>query len=180
MISSDKETIELLQLVKDSFPQKAELGISTLMQAGLSKVQAQRAFRQIVEPADVIPETIPTLDDDCKRTISPSLVARFCFAGSWQQGPRKWLNLSEMAKAAHSKKIVSTVQAQRKHWDGSAPNMYPDRQLTVFSVVPGEEENITYLLWIDGVSEPQIWDYVGQSENRYSSLNEYLKHIVAD
>ena len=85
-----------------------------------------------------------------------------------------------MAKAAHSKKIVSTVQAQRKHWDGSAPNMYPDRQLTVFSVVPGEEENITYLLWIDGVSEPQIWDYVGQSENRYSSLNEYLKHIVAD
>jgi hypothetical protein len=59
----------------------------------------------------------------------------------------------------------------------SAPAQFPGAQLSLFAIIGHPDDgDVIYWVWPrPDKGEPQLWQYFGQSENRYKSLGKYLE-----
>jgi hypothetical protein len=128
---------------------------------------------RVAPPVEV--KSLPTFDPRKKRPLSPMLRERFAFASSLTVGFRTWLAPGEMAKAMADRRVLMTHRAMREHWEGSAPNLYPDDALTLFTHDPELPEDPTYLVWKDPDREPEVWEYHSQDSTRFKSLKTFLR-----
>ena len=79
-----------------------------------------------------------------------------------------------------NKGVKSYHKALRENFEGSAPNLFSDRNLALFGVTEGVPDNLTYLVWCDEGKEPEIWSYVGLYSYKFDDLEGYLKWILED
>ena len=107
--------------------------------------------KQIIQKPKELSNFIPTLQTDFNRPLSPMLKERFAFADNW------------------------------KNWEGSAPQLYPDNQLSLFAIEDRENGDYVLLVWVtpDAI-EPQIWCYTGQSEQIFKNLAQYFLWLVEE
>lgn len=119
-------------------------------------------------------DSVPTFDKKVVRPLSPMLKARFDYAGSWLQGLERWLSLDEAASLVRRREVRSTHRALRENYEGSAPMLFPDNCLGLFSATDGVPEDLTYLVWATDRTEPEVWEYSDYSFHRSKDLEQYL------
>ncbi|ASZ10727.1 hypothetical protein CK934_06915 [Chitinophaga sp. MD30] len=65
------------------------------------------------------------------------------------------------------------IKGYRKQRKQSAPALFPDEQLSVFSLVNEGRDGITFLVW-NKQEEPECWRYSGTQEQRFANLSLFL------
>jgi hypothetical protein len=121
---------------------------------------------------------LPTFDPQRRRRFSPMLQARFAYAGTITHGLDQWLSPAAMARWMRKRVVRSYHKALREHWVGSAPNLFPDRDLTLLTVTKGLPEDLTYLVWHPAAKEPEIWSYSGMASHRFKNLAAFLTWVL--
>ena len=99
---------------------------------------------------------------------------RFDYASTWREGIETWLALSTMAAYHQSDAVFLTHAGLREHAENSAPALFSDEQLALFSVVEDVEESLTYLVWAVEAEEPEVWRYSGMETCRFNNLADFL------
>ena len=93
-------------------------------------------------------KSLPTFHPKKRRPLSPMLRERFGFVSSLALGSKTWLGPAEMAGAMADPKSREMHSTLREHWEGSAPNLYPDERLSLFVVHAELVESRVYLVWV--------------------------------
>ncbi|MDO1517274.1 MULTISPECIES: hypothetical protein [unclassified Neisseria] len=122
-------------------------------------------------------DTMPTLAKGIEKILSPLLVERFQFAGNWMDIGEQFLGIEELKKLIASKNFQKWLRSMRENWEGSAPNLYQDDQLSVFSIIDKNNGNYSLLVWIENETEPEVWRYFGQSEQKFKNLTTYFEWL---
>jgi hypothetical protein len=170
-------TTKLLQKWADSAPQRAERVARELRKVGVDERFIKKMLHvklKLAKPKALPPE-LPTFDPKVKRTLTPMLEARFRFAGTLSDDTERWLGPEDMKKLMISAKGLKNFKSFKNHWEGSAPNKFPESRVSLFGVgyIP---DNWTYLVWpASGSKEPALYRYVGQEESIFADLNAFLK-----
>jgi hypothetical protein len=123
--------------------------------------------------------TLPTFDKRKRRPMTPMLRERFNFASSITVGGKIWLGSEEMVRMMGERRIREYHLALREHGEGTAPNLYPDDALSLFSVSPEFVEDRVYLVWKERAPEPEFWLYSGIDSLKFKSLKGFLKWHLA-
>lgn len=68
-----------------------------------------------------------------------------------------------------------------RNWEGSAPQLYPDSQISLFAIEDRDNGDYVLLVWTapDAI-EPQVWCYAGQSEQIFENLVQYFLWLTQD
>lgn len=128
---------------------------------------------------------IPTLKPNVYREMTDQLRKRFELLGRWEQATHGvWLSLDDMEELWQSKhsdpvieQIVAIAGFGSDDWPNEASNMFKLERLSVFAASDLNYHKI-YLLWLDEVSEPELWVYDSNGESRYPDLRSYLQAYV--
>lgn len=153
----------------------------------LRKLQAENEihkyaaeYPQKLSPAESVRRGVPTLAPGKYQPLTPMLAERFRFCSDWNNAfiGMTWSGIAALERAAKSRKVRSEVRTRREYWEGSAPALYPDEQLSFlgFDLVDGAA---IYLIW-NGKQEPSIAWYEAQHEDTFRNLNGLLKHLVGE
>ena len=170
-ISTTKRVHHLLDALIADYPRRQAAAEKLIAQMG---IEADLAFeRSEPMPFDVIPFL-----DGSDRPLSPMLAARFAFAGQLRFGQDVWVTPSQIKTLIQDRDLMANHVARRQHWDGSAPMQYRDAALSVFAYTEGVPEDLTYLVWPSGATEPEVWDYSGHQEHRSGNLAEFLQYLL--
>jgi hypothetical protein len=161
----------ILKRLRDAFPRKKLAFEASMRAAGIEETIEQR----ISKPKRL--KYLSTFKDSVRRPMSPMLAGRFQYAGTWEEGLDIWLGADQMRAAMKRRELRTTHKSLREHWEGSAPMLYTDDQLTLFGITSGVSENVTYLVWT-GRKEPEVWTYVGMNSNQYKNLAEFLESQI--
>jgi hypothetical protein len=119
-------------------------------------------------------DEIPTFSAPQSQVPSVMLRARFDYAGTWDTGWHRWLSPLDMSERMIAHEILLHHRALRDHYEGSAPMIFPDSQLTLFGVTEGVPDTLIYLVWIPDNEEPELWSYDNYEFQRFATLEEYL------
>jgi hypothetical protein len=173
-----RKIIELLDSVKEAFPDKARKVARGLAKAGMTKEEIG-PLEQTIDPPEPFKSGIPTLKKGVNRKPSPMIEARFKYAGTWKQIDRVWLGVRAMEETLKRRSVQQSFKSMKENWEGSAPARFPAERLSLFAIVDGSDEDQTYLVWPekDG-AEPEIWAYAGQGETKHKNLEQYLKWVL--
>lgn len=167
-MNTAKQVRKLLDDLKADFPRRKKAIEEKMKEYGLDK-----SVELVIEPPEVV-TTIPTFHAKRPRQASPMLQARFDYAGTLIYAGEEWLAASAMPRQMKKKDVKSYHKSLRENWEGSAPMLFTDDQLTVFAVTDGVPDNLTYLVWSKDGDEPEVWRYAGLNSNRFKNLAEYL------
>jgi len=118
-------------------------------------------------------QSIETFSKYKQIPLSPMLAQRFDFASDIVRGLDVWAGTDQIATLTNAKHVKLLHKSLRRHWVNSAPAKYDDASLSLFGYTVDVPENIVYLAWT-GEIEPQVYVYVGQKEESYENLDEYL------
>ena len=137
--------------------------------------------RQIIQKPKELPNFIPTLQTDFNRPLSPMLKERFAFADNWKDCDTEFLGHEKINKTLRTKYFRRWIDVMRRNWEGSAPQLYPDNQISLFAIEDRENGDYVLLVWVtpDAI-EPQIWCYTGQSEQIFENLAQYFLWLVEE
>jgi hypothetical protein len=83
-----------------------------------------------------------------------------------------------MSQWVKKQEVRSYHTALRENYEGSAPHLFADHDLTLFSVTDGVPQNLTYLVWRLSGEEPEIWSYVGMETYKFENLAGYLTWVL--
>jgi hypothetical protein len=114
--------------------------------------------------------SIPTFDKHRKRSPSPMLRERFRLAGGIVLGTDNWLDPAGMAQALRSPKLRAMHKSFRDHWQQSAPATFDDASLGLFGLSLDVPDSITYLVWKEGIAEPELWLYSGTESAEFGAI----------
>ncbi len=171
-IDSSKRVSKLLDAVRADFPRRKAAAETLMRQVGL-----EETFELTVTTPEKA-RFLPTFDRNRRRRFSPMLKARFEYAGTIGYGGDTWLSPAQMARWMRKRRVRSYHEALREHYDGSAPNLFRDEDLTLFIVTEGVPQNLTYLVWRASNNEPKILSYVGMETYEFEDLAGYLSWVL--
>lgn len=123
---------------------------------------------------------LPTLDGEIVRPLSPHLRDWHEIAGTLIESSWKYLSPSAIKSAVENSRVKEVVEAHREYWDDSAPMQFPNSQLSIFALIGHPDDgDLIYLVWPKtDIVEPEVWEYVGQSETRYKDLSAYITSLL--
>ena len=104
-------------------------------------------FELRVAPPVTVTGGLPTFDARTTRPLTPMLRARYAFASSMTLGYQVWLTPLAMSKAMRDPGVRDIHLGLREHGEGTAPNLYPDSALSLFSYAPDSPDELVYLVW---------------------------------
>jgi hypothetical protein len=165
MAKKKTHTADLLKRVVEDFPRKRER-----LHGGVPD-----EYAELVVDAPGLVGDIPTFDAKFNRPLSLMLRDRFEFASKIVRFSEEWLNLDTMAQYIRRREVQAMHASHRKHWEGSAPMLFPDRNLGLFCITHGVPENIVYLVWKDSDDEPELWKYSGMNSRVFKNLEKLLE-----
>lgn len=149
--------------------------------AAAADVVAKRAgikgrFDLSIAPAVPV-TTLATFSSKVFRQLTPMLKARFDYCSSWQDGLFSWLSAADMTKYMRKRVIHEQHRALRENWEGSAPMLFPDNELTLFGATK-DVQDVVYLVWATNAGEPEVWSYEDYDFNRSINLEAYFKWML--
>lgn len=163
---------KLLNEIRADFP-RLKAAAETLMR---HKYGLNDSLELTVSPPEKF-RFLPTFDPNRQRRPSPMLKARFEYAGTIDHGGDTWLAPSKMERWMKKRVVRSYHKSLREHWEKSAPMLFADHDLTLFSVTEDVPDNLTYLVW-KGAEEPEIWSYLGMNGHKFKNLAAYLTWLL--
>src|SRR5262249_51813054 len=119
---------ELLDGLKEEFPRRAQAAEALL----LKHYGVKEGFELAIQPSEGI-RPIPTFQPGVEYEATPMLKARYEYAAGWHEPTDHWLGISEMVRFMTDQEVLGYHQALREHCEGSAPMLFPDRQLTLYA-----------------------------------------------
>src|SRR5262249_15731911 len=168
-LAPGKRVHKLLDALKADFPRrKAAIEAWMKDRYGLDESVDLR----LIPPEDA--DTIPTFARTKRYSATPMLKARFEYASTVDYGGEIWLGIGEMRRWMRKKDVRAYHTAMREDWEGSAPMLFRDDQLTLLEVSNGVPDCLTYLVWARESKEPEIWRYRGMESHRFKDLEAYL------
>ncbi|UCJ06296.1 hypothetical protein KTO58_21875 [Chitinophaga pendula] len=139
-----------------------------------AKKAARAALKVGVKKAEEHNGYICTLQQEVHRPLSAMLRERFAHSGGWQHHSGEyWLGMGEIVTAILQPSFDKLIKGYRKQRKQSAPALFPDEQLSVFSLVNEGRDGITFLVW-NKQEEPECWRYSGTQEQRFANLSLFL------
>lgn len=171
-MSARTKVIELLDNIQASFPEKKTRIEALMRQHGLTGT-----VKLAIRPPELT-ESIATFSAEVTRQLSPMLKDRFDYMGCCVCAGERWLAASEVSEWVQKKSVVRYHLTLREHWENSAPMLFPDSRLSLFSVYKGVPDNLVYLVWAEEQAEPELWSYSGMNSNRFANLCEYLEWFL--
>jgi len=169
---NDKDIRTLLDRIRADFPRRQQSAERLMADLGIDETLSL----EIAAPEQV--SRLPSFDSQTHHIISPMLAARFGYAGMYKTGQSIWLSPSQMQVQMIADEVRSVHRSLREHWEGSAPAVFPDSQLTLFGITEGVPESLTYLIWREGQMEPDVCVYSGLNQHRFANLSEYLTWVL--
>ena len=163
----------LLTGIVEGWPRHRRHLERSLRDAGIS-VEDEGSSDLTLNPAVPVKQ-LATFKRGVSRPLSPMLRERFKFASSIDRAGQVWLGAKEVATATKSLGIRRHHKSRREQWEGSAPMRFEDSDLSLFGVSPESPEDVVYLVWRPGVTEPELWNYHGMSERKFKNLESYLR-----
>jgi hypothetical protein len=158
----------LLRTLETDFPRRKK-AIETQMRA--------YGLHDSVELTMAPPEqarAIPTFDPQFTRPLSPMLQARFDYASAVNYAGELWLSVSEIPRQMKKRALQRYHKSLRNNWEGSAPMLFPDSQLSLFAVTKGVPDHLMYLVWTTEGDEPELWRYAGINSHTFKDLAAFL------
>ncbi|WP_204352548.1 hypothetical protein [Aggregatibacter kilianii] len=130
---------------------------------------------------------VPTLEENKYRNITPMLKARFellsylidATHGDWLSIDEMKLLWSETIPDERLQEIKTILYSHIENWENNAGALFKKDRLSLFAGSAYTNEHI-YLLWLDGIIEPELWVYDTNGEARYKNLDEYLIAYIND
>lgn len=137
-------------------------------------------FEFRIKPPEPIPDVIQTLDPKVSRVISPQLKDWYSKVGAVVEGSWKYLSPSMIKSTVKLAKVKEIVASHREYWDDSAPMIFSDSSLSVFSLIGDiSDGDLIYLVWPqEDSTEPELWEYFWQSQTRYKDLCAYVTALM--
>jgi hypothetical protein len=170
-MSSASKIRELLDALIADFPRRKKL-----IEAEMKKYGIERSVELVIEPPEAVTE-IPTFAARDRR-VSPMLKARFDHSGGWNYAGEEWLAASAMRRRIRTEDVQSYHAALRENWEGSAPRLFPDGQLSLYGVTEGVPDNLTYLVWTKEEGEPEVWRYAGLDSHQFKDMAAFLSWFL--
>lgn len=96
------------------------------------------------------------------RKLSPMLKSRFEYASNWRNAnlDQDWLSLKEISEIYNNDIAKEWLILRRENWPETPPESISASHCSLFSLNPYEPEE-AYLVWTEGIIEPQVWRYFG-------------------
>jgi hypothetical protein len=163
---------KLLDRIQADFPRVKVAAEALMRQLGLND-----SLALTVSPPGKT-RSLPTFDPKRRRRPSPMLKARFTYAGTIDYGGDRWLDPAEMEHWMRKRRVSGYHKALRENYEGSAPCVFPDSDLTLLIVTEGVPDNLTYLVWIKSKDEPEIWSYRGMETYKFKNLASYFTWLL--
>ncbi len=131
--------------------------------------------------------SVPTLEKNKYRDVTPMLKARFELFNSLIDATHgDWLSIDEMKLLwsdtipdERLKDIKNALYSHIENWENNAGSLFKKDSLSLFAGSAYTNEHI-YLLWLDGILEPELWVYDTNGSARYKNLDEYLIAYLDD
>jgi hypothetical protein len=166
---SNSTVHDLLDAISANFPRfrAAVLQLS-------SSPDIEEDMQLVIKPARKLTR-VSTFERGVFQTLTPMLKSRFEYASRIRHGLDIWLSQRQMTAWMHKRTIRSMHRSRRTYWLGSAPNLYPDSQLSLFGITLDVPQNATYLVWDGEGKEPRVWSSSGMDADEYDNLEEYLR-----
>lgn len=157
------------------------------IEEALNGIKEELAHESTPKPGIQFSKGIPTLKKDYFRPLSPMLKLRFEQLGGWEDSTHgDWLDTAEMELfwAEHIADerlngIVRNVNSSIGNWQNDAAALFNPERISVFAGSHYTYERI-YLVWFDGLEEPELWVYDTNGEARYKDLLSYLISYIND
>ncbi|WP_046215998.1 hypothetical protein [Paenibacillus wulumuqiensis] len=166
---------QLLDQYKMNFPTRMEARVQELVSTGMIEMEARSHIRLKIAPG-IQAEQIPTLDKGVLRPVSPQLLERFAYAGSWLDLGEHMLDPVQMKEVMNGQPFREWIAAMRDNREDSAPARYPDDRLSVLSVISEDDGEYTLLVWPEDKSaEPRVYRYYSQQEQQFEDLADWLR-----
>ena len=152
--------------------------------------RARREIEERLAKEDYLPELpfsvgapafvseVPTFAQGVSRSLTPMLRDRFEFGSTITRFYRVWLSPEAMREAMSQTPLMQMHESMRSHWEGSARNLYPDEQLSLFAIARENPEDLVYLIWSNDHQEPSIWESCGMDSRSFTSLEEYFESVL--
>lgn len=137
---------------------------------------------QTIEPAESPADTIQTLSGEHQRPLSPMLMDRFRFCGTWNNAhlSQDWLSLSQINDWRANAKLVEWVDLSIENSFGPEPPGGVDsKDCAIFGYNPHEPEE-TYLVWHHDEVEPKVWSFFQGDYSVFSNFERYLEFILGE
>lgn len=165
---------DVQQLLEEIVKELPERTNAAFIKAGLPPT-----FQCRMMPPEA-PTRIATFDKKVSRPLSPMLEQRFAFASDMFIGRDLWPGLSQLPAVLARDYVLRSHQARREHWDASAPQLFNDKSLSLFSAEAStaRRDAVTYLVWKPDLPEPELWSYSGQDCVTFPNLAEYLQWFL--
>jgi hypothetical protein len=160
----DSTTTLLTKIIADFPAARARLA---------ARVSEEFAQLEVGKPVSV--RSLATFDPNVTRPLSRMPKSRFEFASKVLNFHEEWLAADAMPTAMRKKSVRSTHLSLRNHWEGSAPMLFPDKDLGLFSFTRGVPEDLVYLVWKDNQDEPELWKYSGMDSLVFENLDQLLQ-----
>lgn len=150
----------------------------------LDEIDAQEGVNYL--KGDTI-SSIPTLEKNTYRDVTPMLKARFELLNNLIDATHgDWLSIDEMKMLWNDsipderlKDIQMILYSHIENWENNAGALFKKDRLSLFAGSAYTNEHI-YLLWLDGIPEPELWVYDINGEARYRNLDDYLIAYIED
>lgn len=172
-MAKNRTISELLQATVADFPRQKSQLLEQLNEVGLEPDSDDISY--IAEPP-LKAEVLPAVDLTTEFPLSDMLRERFELFGEIVRGPIVWPAPRLVRRVVGEKRFREYHKSLKVHWDGSAPNRYPDRCLSVFAFAKNVPDTVTYLVLAGSeLAEPELWAYSGTSQRIFGNLCEYLE-----
>lgn len=130
---------------------------------------------------------IPTLLEGHYEAMSPMLYERYNSFANWLNAPHgDWLSLEQMKdlwqdwdNKTPNNTYATFLKINTEQWENDAIRLFRPGRISVFAASLHTYDRI-YLLWFDGVEEPELWLYDSGGLARFKDLSTYLKAILTD
>lgn len=124
---------------------------------------------------------ITTLDPSFHQPLSPMLSERFSYGGEWKNAAlgQTWLNLTQIKSALSDQRVVERINLRKENWPRVPPESTNSCNTAIFGC-DFEEYEETYLVWVEGQIEPQVWRYFGAEANKFVDFQRFLEFQVGD